>query len=239
MTKEEVLSTDGEVEDTSTPAEGVTAEKEVTPDTKLKDADSTSELEAIRQKYETDISRMKSTFQRKEAEREKEFNRIQSQLDQEMERLRLASMDDDEREAYEQTSQYRKMQEMAERLEELESQNLEIESIAKAQAYFLANGVPASELVFDEGYEALWNSGMSYIMQEAKELREKLSKAPKSAPEKPPVNAPEVTTSTSTPAYTGTTWDELIKRYGSEEEVYRLIETQQLDPSILPVPKGA
>jgi len=103
-----------------------------------------------------------------------------------------------------------------------------------ANNYFLSNGVPANTLKNDDGYETLWNSGMDWITSEFERLRAApvAPPTPPVAPKTPPV-APPVDTGTGVPSG-GPTWEDLKKKYGSEERVYELIEQRRLSPDILP-----
>lgn len=227
-------TTNGVVADATLASEVETNSTLTTPPS---DAEQLSQIELVRQKYEKDISNIKSTFQRKEAEREKEINSKLQQYEAEVERLRVSTMDDDERAAYEQSAVYRRINELEQYLSQVTEEKVEIDSMLKAQQYFLAQGVPASSLVTGEGYDELWNSGMGWLTSDYQRLRNQTATAPKT-PQRPPITAPEVVTSTNTPAYSGTSWPELIKQYGDEETVYRLVETGQLPATVIPGYKG-
>jgi len=226
-------TTSGEVapETGATPASEVaegTITTPVTP-TKTQPTDANN-VDAVRQKLEADINKMKSVFQKQLSDREKEWKKTEARLRQEAEEARISSMDEDQRKQYEAGATSRRMAEMEQQLAELSQAKQNTEAMFNAYNYFIAQGVPADQMVVDAGYEELWNSGMGYMTDELKRLKAQGGK-PVPVPE---VKAPEVVTSTSTPAYTGTTWPELIKRFGSEEEVYSQIESGRLSPDILP-----
>ena len=225
-----------------TTAAGVTAQT-VTPSTTPVDAETVAqatqrqaELESQLAKTNQDLNRMKSTFQRSEAELKRGWEQREREYQQQLENLKVSGMDEDQRKAYEASSTSRRLAEMEQQMAALEDQKVQTEAMFKAQNYFISQGVPASELNVDEGYEELWNSGMGFITQEFQRLKNQ-SPVAQTPQVKTPVAAPAVVTTTNTPAYTGPTWDELVKKYGSEEEVYRLVETQRLDPTTIPVPR--
>ncbi len=228
-------NTNGVVDDSTLASE---VETDSTLTTQPSDADQLSQIELIRQKYESDISKLKSTFQRKEAEREKDINSKLQQYEAEVERLRVSTMDEDERAAYEQTAVYRRINELEQYLSQVQEEKVEIDSMLKAQQYFLAQGVPASSLVTDSGYDELWNSGMGWLTSDYQRLRNQTTTAPTKPAQRPAITAPDVVTTTNTPAYSGTTWPELIKQYGDEETVYRLVETGQLPATVIPGYRG-
>ena len=218
-----------------TPDAGVT-ETTVTPETRPSDAGKLAEIEVVKAKYEKDLSAMKSSLQRNESQLRQEFASKQEQFEQELENLKVSNMDEDQRKQYEAGSSVRKLQQMEQKLYEVENEKIEKEAMLKAQNYFLQQGVPASVLNVDEGYDTMWNAGMEHLINELKTLRQTSSLKSTSTPI-PPITAPVVVTQSNTPANTGTNWNDLVKTYGTEEAVYRLVETGQLDVSVIPVSK--
>jgi hypothetical protein len=232
----------GEVTKDVTPAGGVAVN--ATPSAAPVDAG--SQLDALKVEYEAklrayqdDLNHMKSSFQRKEAERERDWTQRREDYEREVERLKLSTMDEDQRKQYESESTVRRMTELENQLRNMAEEKSNYESMLRAQNYFIARGVPANELSLDEGYEALWNSGMAWIDKDYTRLKQLASNPPVQpvTPQKPP-EAPPVVTTTNSPAYAGTRWKELVKEYGSEEAVYQGVEHGQIDPSVIPVPPG-
>lgn len=216
----------------ATPATGVEAEIVATPSTQPSDAEKLAEIEVVRAKYEKDLNKMKSTFQSNEAKREQEWAARQAQYEQQMEQLKVSTMDEDQRKTYESTAAIRKLQDMENRLQEVENQKIEAQAMLNAQKWFADRGISLADLDTDNGYNALWESGMDKLTSELDQYRQQ--KTTKTPSQKPEIKAPEVVTQGNTPAYTGTTWSALVKEHGSEEQVYRLIETGQLPVSVLP-----
>lgn len=233
--------TDG-VATEATPAQGVeqTQTPVTTPSTQPVDA------EVLRQQYEQqirqkeiDLNRMKSSFQRKESQLERQMEERRVAFEQELERAKISNMDEDQRKIYESTAGIRKAQQLESQLQQLQLEKNEAVQRFEAYTYFQSKGVPANEIITDGSYEDLWNSGMEYITSVFEQVQKKASTPPPpvSAPAATPPVAPPVVTATATQPFTGTTWDALIKEWGSEESVWRAVETGQLDPSVLPRPR--
>jgi len=236
-----VQTTSGEVTPTGvTPAQGVANATPSQPLDAGNTGNSNNEIEALRQQFERaqqDLNKMKSSFQRNEAKAQQEWQQRQSEYEREIERLRVSTMDENQRKEYEASAGTRRAQELEQQLAEYQNIATEAQSMLKAQQWFIAKGVPITELDLENGYDSLWNSGMEFITNDYERLRSSSLTPPSApapaAPQKPPV-APEVVTQTNTPAFSGNTWADLEKMYGSQENVYRLVETGQLDPSVIP-----
>lgn len=223
------------IEENSMSVDGV--EENSTP-TPSDDASSNTEVDTLKAEYEgkldklnNDLNAMKSTFQRNEAQLKKDWAQRESQYKKEMEDLRLSTMDDDQRARYEKELTSNRAIELESRLAELEKERSEMEASLAAQKYFIAQGVKPEALVLDDGYDSLWASGMSALITELTALRQG-STTPPAKPEKK--KAPPVVSGTDNTPYTGTTWEALTKKYGSEENVYNMIESGQLPASVLP-----
>lgn len=197
--------------------------------------DNVAQYEEMIQTLNKDLNNMKSTFQRNEARLKQEFQQREQQYRQELEQLKVATMDEDERKAYEATAAQRQLAELSQLTQQLAAEREEALQMTQAQNWFLSMGVPADELVLDEGYDELWNSGMNFITNELQTYRSGTKgKAP--AATAPTVTAPAVVTTNNAPASVGPTWSELLKTYGDEETVYRLFETGQLPVDMIPKP---
>lgn len=239
---EETMVTDnpGEV-DESTLTPGVEGQPS-TPSTTSDDAE--LNIESIQADYEEkfsklnqDLNAMKSTFQKRESQREREWQQRESQYKQQIEELRLSTMDDEQRKSYEATASARRAAELEQQLQQIEAERYEQEAINRAQNYFLSLDVPITALNLDEGYDALWASGLDYLTAELAEYR-KSKQAPQTKQTAKTVSAPPVVTTNNAPASSGMTWDALKKRLNvtDDEEIYRMFETGQLDPSLIPSP---
>ena len=238
MTDETKVSgeTQPEVDKTTLGAGGVT--EKVMPTNPPVDADvvKKEEVEALKQKYETDLRKLQSSLQRNESELRKALEDQKKLHKDELERARIASMDDDERKVYEVERNKERLTEMQELLNATQLERDQAAETLKAYNFFQKRKVPADVLVVDQGYEALLNSGWEYITNRIEELEKKQAggQTPTKEPPKEPPKAPPVDTTINSMPIVGTTWEELEKRYGSRERVYQLIEEKRLKPDVLP-----
>lgn len=193
------------------------------------------EYEQRMAKYEQDISNLKSASQKRENQLAQQASQRERELQAELERVRVADMDEDERKIYDSEQAIIHSQEMAEQLQSLQREKADMEAFNQAYDWFLKADVPAKDLVTDQGYDALFQSGWNYINNERQALKKGFIAKPSPTPngEEPP-KAPTVVTTTAAVPGTGPSWDDLIAKYGSREEVYRRVETQQLPPDIIP-----
>jgi hypothetical protein len=197
-----------------------------------------SDVEKLRQEYDlklqtaqADLNKLKSSLQKREADITREYQQRQQQMEKELQNARLASMDEAGREKYLAELKSEEYTTLQKQLQEAQAKSSEAAEILNAMQFFTAQSVPADQLVVNQGYNALVESGWAYINAELKRLRE----AATNPTSKPPARkqAPDVITDKAAPSK-GTTWKELRAKYGSEEAVYQAIENGTLDPSILP-----
>lgn len=184
------------------------------------------------EKLANDLNAMKSTFQKREAALTREWDDREKQYKQQLEQLKVATMDDEQRKEYESTAAVRRLVEMEEALQNVAAQSEEAQSMLTAQRYFLSQGVPLNALNLEEGYDALWHSGMASLTAELENLRKQRSTSTAQQPST--ITAPAVVTGNNAPASVGPNWSDLIKKYGDEETVYRLVETGQLSADHIP-----
>lgn len=194
------------------------------------------DVDALKQKYEQDIAGLKSSLQRREAQVTKEWQERYSGLERRLHETAMKSMTEDERARYERQLEVEEFQSLQERLAEIESEKQAMASTFSAYNFFIQQGVPANLLNLSDGYDAVVNAGWQHLTSELAELR-----AARSNPQPQPTNqpaplkqAPGVVTDKGTPA-SGTTWAALIAEFGSMEAVFRAVEEQRLDPSVLPM----
>lgn len=226
--------------------EGAVVESTPAPSQPLPDADGVSqlraEMEAQIAQRENDIRRIKSASDSRFAQESKQWREREQTLQQQLDELRMKTLPEDQRRTYSEQISSRRNQEIQTQLDALARERDEAKNSLAAQNFFMQQGVPPQKLVTDQGYDELWRSGLFYMQDELNRLRRLAQpsptpQTPNPAPAKRPPEAPAVNTATSAPAFSPG-WPDLIKRYGSMEEVFRLVETRQLDPSVIPVRKG-
>jgi hypothetical protein len=213
----------------NTPASGVV--ENTTPATTVQPVD----VEALRQKYEKDISALKSTLQRQTAQVEKEWQKRTSELQAQLHQVRMQSMTAEERERYERQLETEEYQSLQSRLAELENEKASQAATVNAFSFFLQQGVPADKLNLAEGYDAVVSQGWQYLTEELARLRTAATNPPQPAKVEPaPLKrAPEVVNDKGIPA-SGTTWAALRAQYGTDEAVYRAVEEGRLPASVIP-----
>lgn len=189
-----------------------------------------ADWEAKLQKTTDDLNKMKSTFQKREAELQAKYQQEQAELRRQLNETRLQGMDADQRKKYEEQMKMEELQRLQSEQSSLSAKLQEQAQILDAVQFFVQRGVPYDQLIVNQGYNTLTQSGWDWIDGELKRLRDAQTTAKPESPRKP---APSVVTDKASPS-TGTTWAQLRKQYGSEENVYQMIEQGLLDPSILP-----
>lgn len=211
--------------------EGVEEQDDSTPESQQPtDAESWKEAE---KRWQTDLNNMKSSLQKREEDLRKEYKEKTDRLESQLRETRMQGMDENQRKQYEAQLVTEEYQTLQTRLQDSEAKNREMALILDAQQFFIAKGVPANKLVLNQGYDALVNSGWEVISTELEGYRNGQTNKTQTTQTKTRKPAPKVVTDKSTPS-TGTTWKELRARYGSEENVYSMIEQGMLDPKILP-----
>lgn len=215
-----------------TPAPGEVAK--ATPTQPPQDAGS-AKYEAELAKYKEDLNKLKSASQKRESELQRALAQREREFQQKIEETRLASMDDDERKIYEVERNKERVAELEAELQAARLEKEEMVAYNNAYAFFAGKGVPPSELILDQGLDALVASGWDFVSKRLAELEAQVTQmgsTQKVLPKEPP-KAPPVETGTGIPVG-GPTWEDLEKKYGSREAVYTLIEQRRLSPDILP-----
>lgn len=219
-----------------TPSADGVSKKETPAQTSVDAEELRRQYEAKIAKFEEDMNRMKSSLQRRESEITRQYQSETKKLKEELEKYALQGMDDEQRKAYEQSRASQQMQELQQQLIEAQQQAEASQANLGAMHYFISRGVPADKLVVDQGYDELWQSGMSWIESEFQRLQS-LAQNPPQAEKPQAPEPPEVSTNTGAVPKGGPSWDDLRKKYGDDETVYRLVESGQLPPTIIPVPE--
>lgn len=192
------------------------------------------------QKYEEDIRKLKSTFDRREAESRKAQEQREAELARKLRELELKGMDETERKKYEESH---KDEELSRLATEKQLYQRKLEELSQARMYekfFIENGVPASELVTDQGVEALAESGwkgVTKMMNSLKEENAKLKTTKQSQIDLP--EAPNTLNHSNQSPSKTVSHKELANKYagGDVDRLYTMIEKGTLPASILKLPK--
>lgn len=223
----------------ATPAAPTTPAEPVAPATpSAPPSDAEAQIAALRAqtaKYEADIRALKSASDKRLHDAEKTYAQQQADLRKELQALRMATMDDDERKQYEASLALEQQQEIVQELEQARRTSQEYQANLQAVQYFIGLGVPADKLVIDQGYDTLFNSGMEWLTNELKRSR---SASPVAQPPAQPGSQlptpPVVATASQGVPNTKPTWDDLRKKYGNDEQIYRLVEAGLLPGDLIP-----
>jgi len=191
-----------------------------------------ADVQALKQKleqYELDIRQLKSTSDRKLNEATKEWQRKEEELRRQTEEAKLSVMDEDARGKYLREREVQHVRELEDKASKASNIETEYQASLGAIKHFTSLGVPLSTLVTDKGYDALFQSGYQFMVEDYAKLKTTGKQTPP-----PPPTAPSVSTQSGTVPNLKATWADLIKVYGSAEAVYRGVESGRLDPSIIP-----
>lgn len=198
-----------------------------------KDAELLKQLEearAIAQQREQDIRNVKSVSDKKLYEEQRAAQQREQQLQETIHQLKLSTLDDEAKKQYLAQREEQERRELLEKATSAQRAQEEYKETLQALDFFLEKGVPKSELVLDQGYDALYESGFKWILNKFDEASKPSTPA---TPPLPPT-APSVVTPTGATPNVKPTWADLVKIYGDQETVYRLVEARRLDPAILP-----
>lgn len=196
-------------------------------------ADIEAKYKAELEKFQNDLNKLKSASQRREGELQKTITERERQYREEIEKVRLGNMDEEERKIYEVERTKERVAELEAQLNAVNEEKEEQMAVNNAYSFFLQKGVPANSLVIGQGLDALVASGWEYISLRLAQLEAAAAAGGQRNPPVEPPKAPNVEVGSGTPAGKPT-WDDLVKRYGSREEVYTQIEQRRLSPDILP-----
>jgi len=193
------------------------------------------DVDALKTKYESDISAMKSTLQRNTAKVEKEWQSRYSDLQRQMQEVRMSTMTEEDKTRYERQLESEEFQSLQHRLTELETEREQQVQTVNAFSFFTSQGVPAEKLNLAGGYDEVVSVGWQHLTGELARLRSAASNPQPQKPTEPaPLKqAPDVVTDKGTPS-SGTNWVALRAQYGTDEAVYRAVEEGRLDASIIP-----
>ena len=183
-------------------------------------------LSQLEQKYEKDIRALKSSLQRNQSEMERNYKQQLEAANQQVTQLRMATMSDTDKEAFYQQQLAQQLEAERQRSQQLQQQLQTNSQMGQWHNYFIQQGVPADRLD-TSNYSALYTSGMAAMTEELSNLRKGGSKKVEKTP-------PNVTVPSGGAPVIGANWPDLIKKHGSQERVYDLVEQGLLPPDIIP-----
>lgn len=221
----------GGVADATTTAEVVSQGETLLTDPK----DVAKKLQELKANSERDIAAVKSTFQKSEHELKLKMEAQQKAYEDHLRELKLASMDEEQRKTYE-------AQESTER-----TKNFEAEAISAKQAlaereqkdqyrdFFVSVGIPLADLPMNQDLATFANTGFALMAKQTQDLKKRLAQLEKKTnSDDDEIPAPDVDTSKNKSS-NGGNWKALVARYGSDERVWKAIESGELSPSVLPI----
>ena len=196
----------------------------------------TAEFQA---KAEQDLGNLRRSLDQRYAEAEKGWEQQEKSYREKLFELETADMDENELLKHQHNLANEQIVALEQTITDGQAKIRELTTVDTWINFFGENGIPRKELILNQGLEVAVQSGWDAFSKKLKALEAQVageappSDAPPETPPKPD-DAPEVLTDLGG-IPTGKTWPELIKQYGSQEEVFRLVEQQLLDPSIIPV----
>lgn len=244
MGTEEITTPVGEVEESMLATEAGTEAEGTPPVTSQEQGDAdkdwkaefeklSSQFEKVNTKFERDISQLKSSLQRNAAEDKKKWEYEKAEYERRLQDTQMAGMSESDRKAYQAQVEQNRLRQMEEENSRLRNQMTEQQQRQGYAAWFLQNGVRVEDLVMTGSVQELVDSGWSSLKKQKDDLQMQLSKVQGSTT-KPSQSPPNVIQPQGGVPVTGPTWTELIKKYGTQEQVYKLVEQGTLPPSIIP-----
>lgn len=188
----------------------------------------------VSKKAEQDLNAMKSSFQKTQHELELKLEKQKTDYETYLRDVKLSSMDADARKKFEDQELVEKNKNYEEKARLAEQALAEREQKEQYRDFFLSVGIPLGELDITKNLTDFVNLGYAAWKKKTADLEAKLAKLEKQAKgEDGEITAPDVDTEKGKPG-NKPGWPALIKKYGSAERVYRLVELGELKPSIIP-----
>lgn len=187
-------------------------------------------------KYERDIAKIKSATQRQINESEKRHREELEALRQQQIQFQRDMIPEEKRPEFDSRLE-------RERLAQLEKENQQLRAMTQEQqvrqqwtAYFQDKfGVDVTHIATSAGdFDDFLSQAHEEVATQLKQARSTLNSAPVGPQTPATLTPPDVEGAPDAPATTGESWDVLIRRYGSQEEVYRMVEQGLLNPRIIP-----
>lgn len=240
------LNTEEKPKTGQAPVQGESGATDVVATQPVSDAGSdvkVTELEKTLKAREQDINKLKSTYDRQMAQAKKQFEEQQKQLQEELRKVKMSGMSDEQKQQFERQLELEQAQQWREEAQRLQREKQEFEIMNNYAQYFQENGVPRENLVFDSGVDALVQSGWEGIQKEMTNLKTKVSEYEKKltqgtvldqgqqqqTPEQPAQQRSPIT-DTPSPTNKSWTWAEIEKHYGSIDAYFNKVERGEISP---------
>lgn len=199
-----------------------------------------------KQRLEEDLRKLKSTYDKQiskmEQAHKRELQQVMNELNEtraELERLRELLLNDEEaRKKYDSFKEQSEVERLRKELEQYKQMEQEREVKTRWVTFFHNLGIQVDaegdlDTIAQQGWE-----GVQRELERLRALEKQLSENTKSSSGSvsPVQTQAKPSVRTDMPASPGTSlsWSELVKRYGSEERVFRAVELGFLPPDILP-----
>lgn len=231
----------GGVPNTGTPSkDGVT---NVTPTTPLPDvgSDRLQQLEAELKARTEDINKLKSTYDKKISQTERQYQEEVERLRNEIKSTKLSTMTDEQKRKYEQDLKLEEAEQWRKKAQTYEQQMYEQQVSSNYIEYFTSIGVPKEQLITNQGAETLvqsgWDGLRSVMTDYQTKLKEYESKANPQQPlpeQQPPQQGRSPITTNPVSSAQQKTWDDVIKEHGSLVNYFDKVERGLISP----VPPG-
>jgi len=198
------------------------------------------QVEAVTKKAEDDIRRLKSTFDKRDADRQKELAQREEAFNQKIKELEVRGMDEGARKKYEEDHRLDELQKAAREKDTYAQKLAELQQARDYEKFFLARGINPSDLITDSTVEELARSGWEALDRKMLSMEAELTKlkSGKGTKDKDLPDAPDTLSHNAAPP-TKSGLTDAIKKYanGDEDRFYKLLESGQLPESVLGLPK--
>lgn len=204
-----------------------------------------AKLQEIEARYKQDFATLRSNYDRKLDQIQRQLQEERAAWSEQLRKAQMASMDDDQKKQFLSQSKEEELQQKVRELEQREAEIKRKADMVEWRQWFIEQGVPASKLDMSDP-EALLQSGWTAHGEMVNSMKSELEKfksgqqASESASEE---EAGEVEEDASAPVVLppsggkpakGASWDDMVKKYGSTEEVFKAVEQGDLSPDVLP-----
>ena len=197
------------------------------------------------QQRELDINRLKSTYDKKFSESDKQYKQRLTDLENKMHQAVTAKMDEAEKVKYDLQFTQQKLQQLQAERDQLEQEKLSWQSIITIRDQMIQAGIPADKLDLSS-QEALSTSAWTYLIQDREEKRRQLEALQQPQQQQQtfrpqqqqyqPQRQPVITNPTGQPTPTQMTLDTIrqsleasLGRHVSDDEFFKMAERGKID----------